>query len=45
MGIAGMAIADDNVARSFESTATVESINSSSSLILHGWQVGAQWQF
>lgn len=45
LGIAGAATADDNVARTFTSPPMMESINSSSSLFLHGWQVGAQCQF
>ena len=45
MGIAGVANADDNIARTFTSIPAMASINSSGSLILHGAQVGLQLQF
>lgn len=45
MAFSGVATADDNYARTFLSPPALDSINSSSSLILHGWQVGGQWQF
>jgi hypothetical protein len=45
MGFSGMATADDNVARTFSSIPDMASINSSGSLILHGWTAGMQFQY
>ena len=45
MGFAGVASADDNIARTFLSPPAYESINSSGSLILHGLTAGVQAQF
>lgn len=45
MAFSGVATADDNFARTFTSPPALDSINSSGSLILHGWQVGGQFQF
>jgi hypothetical protein len=45
MGWAGVANSDDNITRTFTSFPDMANINSSGSLILHGWQAGVQWQF
>lgn len=45
LGIAGVANADDAIARTFTSIPAMASINSSGSLILHGAQFGVQFQF
>lgn len=45
MGFSGVALADDNITRTFTSIPDMASINSSGSLILHGWQAGFQVQF
>lgn len=45
MAFSGVATADDNYARTFTSPPALDSINSSGSLILHGWQIGGQFQF
>jgi hypothetical protein len=45
MGFSGVATSDDNWARNFQATNALTHINSSSSLILHGWLAGVQCQF
>jgi len=45
MGIAGVANADDNIARDFNSQPDMAEINSSGSIILHGVNTGIQFQF
>lgn len=45
MGIAGVANADDQIPRSFDSLPDLAQINSSGSIILHGWNMGVQFQF
>lgn len=45
MSFSGVATSDDNFARTFTSPPALDSINSSGSLILHGWQIGGQFQF
>lgn len=45
MSLTGVAVADDNISRTFLSPGALESVNSASGLILHGAQAGIQWQF
>ncbi|MCE9607813.1 MAG: hypothetical protein K8U03_23245 [Planctomycetia bacterium] len=45
MGIAGVANADDQIARTFDSLPDMAQINSSGSIILHGVNTGLQFQF
>jgi hypothetical protein len=45
MGIAGVANADDQIPRTFDSLPDLAQINSSGSIILHGWNMGVQFQF
>lgn len=45
MGIAGVANADDQIPRTFDSLPDLAQINSSGSIILHGWNMGIQFQF
>ena len=45
LGITGVANADDNIARDFNSQPDMANINSSGSIILHGVNTGIQFQF
>lgn len=45
MGITGVANADDQIPRTFNSLPDLAQINSSGSIILHGWNMGIQFQF